>query len=250
MRKEAQKTDYVLAALVAAAGAHLGHRWARYIGGNWSNFVRAYEEGLVGQDFLADIPDNPFIADDALAYDISAVLRAYARQDTGYLDLVLGVPPEHFPVLLTEEAERALREGDALAFLTKHTYLPNEVPGVNSPGIVCTELGCRWKHVTTTGRGRFLAQSAPGRLDFHFRIERGGEYLGLTAFEVFLRRAIVAGNISNYQVTPFCEERHREYAVDILQGIAREIPNIPGATKEAVLLGQELAKIASSLARG
>jgi hypothetical protein len=249
MRKEAQKTDYALATLVAAVAAHLNHRWARYIGKAWVDVVQAYEANLVGEDFLAAMPDNPFAVrgDTDLAYDISAVLRAYAWRTTGYLDLVLRRNPEHFPVLLTEEAERALREGDALTFLTKHTYF-NEVPGINSPGITRLPHALVWEHTTTTGRGHFRLESAPGRVDFRLRIERGGRNVGLTALEFYV--ALMGDHvIANHQATPIAEDRHREYAVALLLGIAQEIEHVPGAPEEALLIGQELAKLASSLAQ-
>jgi len=177
MKEKVRKEDYMLATLVAAIGAHLGHRWARYIGGNWASFAQAGEANLFNA-----IPDNPFVVRDAdEAYDVSVVIRAYAQNDTGYLDLVLGIPPEKLPVLLTEEAEEALRSGKALEFLVERTYIEGDIPGINSPGIRRLPQGFVWEHTTATGRGHFKLESAPGRLDFRFRVERGGEYLGLTA---------------------------------------------------------------------
>jgi hypothetical protein len=246
-----RKSDYVLAALVAAIGAHLGHRWARYIGDAWAKLAQAYGKGLIGEDFLAALPDNPFVVKNSdEAYDVTAILRAYAQKDTGYLDLVLGVPPEDMPVLLTEEAEKALREG-ALAYLTRKTYMPLEVPGINSPGIVRTPYGCAWRHTTATGRGRFEVESGPGRVEFRLRVLRGGG-IGLTALEFY---AALVGDrvIANHQVTTLAENRHREVAVDLLEGIARELyglPNVPwDIAGDVSVLAMELAKLASSISQ-
>jgi hypothetical protein len=221
------KSDLVGAAIVAAVAAHLGHRWARYVGDAWADLAQAVEAGLEGMELLS-IPSSPFVLRglspeeiDSLAHEVRKAVQK------GYLTLVL--------------------EDEPLATLTEHTYVPGAIPGIDSPGVRKLPYGgFRWEHVTVTGRGRFSLETGPSRVEFRFRVERGGDFIGLTAIETCL---LLQGEdtIVNYQVTPVAGERHREYAVDVLLGIAGELRRVPDAPAEAHLVADKLTTLAQAV---
>ncbi|MGC8817692.1 MAG: hypothetical protein ACP5PX_07950 [Candidatus Hadarchaeum sp.] len=147
------------------------------------------------------------------------------------------------PPPLSEEAAEAIKNG-ALPFLVKHTYYPEEILGINSPDVKVkyreftpphppslaypdnTERNIEYiyyEHITGTGRGHFMVSYGYGQLDFHFRVERGGEYQGLTAMEAHLRLTDEGKSHLVHQITPLAEERHYEYAVDLLAEIGRNL---------------------------
>jgi hypothetical protein len=221
------KSEYVGAAIIAAIAAHLGHRWARYVGDAWADLVQAVEAGLEGMDLLS-IPNSPFVLK-GLSPEEAHRLAALVREAVGkgYLTLVL--------------------EGELLATLTGYTYIPGAVPGIDSPGVQRLPYGgFKWEHTTTTGRGRFALETGPDRVEFRFRTERGGEHVGLTAVEIFV---LLQGDaiVVNHQVTPLAEERHREYTAEMLLGIAGELRRVPDAPAEAHLVAEKLEALASKI---
>jgi hypothetical protein len=221
-----RKNDQVGAAIIAAIAAHLGHRWARYVGDAWADLAQAVEAGLEGKELLT-IPNSPFVLRGLSPEEIDS-LAALVREAVGkgYLALIL--------------------EGDSLATLTGCTYIPGAVPGIDSPGVQRLPHGFKWEHTTTTGRGRFSLEATPGRLEFRFRTERGGIHLGLTAVEVYL---LLQGDdiIANHQLTPLAEERHREYTAEMLLGVAEELRKVPDAPAEAHLVAERLAALARAV---
>jgi hypothetical protein len=226
-KEEIMRSEMVGAAVIAAIAAHLGHRWARYIGYAWADLAQAVQAGLEGMDLLS-IPGTPFVLRGLSPEEVDG-LAALVREAVkkGYLALIL--------------------EDETLATLTEHTYIPGAIPGIDSPGVRKLPYGgLKWGHTTTTGRGRFSLETGPSRVEFRFRVERGGDFIGLTAIEVYL---LLQGDdvIVNHQLTPLAEERHREYAVDVLLGIAEELRRVPGAPTEAHLVAERLEALASKI---
>ncbi len=221
------KYDLTLAAIVVAVASYLGHRWARYIGGTWPSFVEVVGRGLEGAALLAALPDNPFYLKGMSAREatgLANLIREAAQKD--FLDLVL--------------------EGDTIAELTRHTYMKDDIPGINSPGVKVGQYGCVWHHTTATGRGSFTIESAPGRLTFGFRVTRGGNFKGLTALEVIVE--LLGDEVTaNYSVTHLAEERHIEFATDTLLGVSGELLRGWYSTEKAKLIASKMASTALSI---
>jgi len=219
--------DYALAALVAAIATYLGHRWARYVGENWPSFVETVGRGLEGAALLAALPDNPFYLKGMSAkevIDLANTIREAVQRN--YLDLVL--------------------DGEVINFLTKRTYFGDEIQGIDSPGISRIRYGHTWSHTTGTGRGRFELESAPGRLSFGFRVVRGGDFKGLTAVEVVIE--LVSGGVTaRHAVADIAEERHVEFAQDVLLGVSGELLRSWYSTEEAKLIASEMASLALAI---